>query len=141
MPDTRRAFLATCIGTAAAAAAPQDQPNPTIKTGVKVVNVYATVRNKKRQIIKTLTQDDFSIDEDTRPQTIRYFARESDLELTLGLLIDTSGSQRTVIGEERSASYRFIDQVLREDKDFAFLVRFDHVVELVVDLTSSRKPH
>lgn len=140
MPDTRRAFFATCIGTAAAAAAPQDQPNPTIKTGVKVVNVYATVRNKKRQIIKTLTQDDFLIDEDTRPQTIRYFARESDLELTLGLLIDTSGSQRTVIGEERSASYRFIDQVLREDKDFAFLVRFDHVVELVVDLTSSRKP-
>ena len=134
MPDTRRGFLAACLG--ATAASGQDTP---IKAGVKVVNVFATVRDKKGQIVKTLTQDDFSIEEDTRPQTIRYFARESDLELTLGLLIDTSGSQRRVIGEERSASYRFVDQVLREDKDFVFVIRFDHDVELVVDLTSSRK--
>ena len=142
MIDNRRGFLAACAGALAATTSQghnQDQANITLKTGVKVVNVIATVRDKKGQIVKTLTQDDFSIEEDTRPQTIRYFTRESDLELTLGLLIDTSGSQRRVIGEERSASYRFLDQVLREDKDFVFVIRFDHEVELVVDLTSSRK--
>jgi VWFA-related protein len=130
----RRTFLASCLGAVTSASA-QD----TIKAGVKVVNVFATVHDKKGQIVRTLTQDDFAIEEDGRPQTIRYFTRESDLELTLGLLIDTSGSQRRVIGEERSASYRFLDQVLREDKDIAFVIRFDHEVELVVDLTSSRK--
>ena len=137
---TVRGFLATCMGALAVQAQdPGAGPSTTLKTGVKVVNVIATVRDKKGQIVKTLVQDDFSIDEDGRPQTIRYFMRESDLELTLGLLIDTSGSQRRVIGEERSASYRFLDQVLREEKDFAFVIRFDQDVELVVDLTSSRK--
>ena len=134
---TRRGFLAACLGAVGAAA--QDSSNSTIKAGVNVVNVFATVRDKKGQIVKNLTQEDFAIDEDGRPQSIRYFARESDLELTLGLLVDTSGSQRRVISEERSASYRFLDQVLREDKDIAFVIRFDHDVELVVDLTSSRK--
>ena len=95
MPDHRRRFLAACLGA----------PNPTLKTGVKVVNVIATVRDKKDQIIKTLTQEDFSIDENTLPQTIRYFTRETDLELTLGLLVDTSGSQRRVLAEERAASF------------------------------------
>jgi VWFA-related protein len=139
--DGRRGFLATCLGAAGASivAAAQDPPNTTIKTDVKVVNVFASVRDKKGQIVKNLKQEDFTIDEDGRAQTIRYFARESDLELTLGLLVDTSGSQRRVIGEERSASYRFLDQVLREDKDIAFVIKFDHEIELVVDLTSSRK--
>ena len=126
--------MAACLGALALRA--QDAP---IKAGVKVVNLIATVRDKNGQIIKTLSKDDFLIEEDARPQTIRYFTRETDLELTLGLLIDTSGSQRRVIGEERSASYRFLDLVLREDKDFVFVIRFDHEVELVVDLTSSRK--
>ena len=126
--------MAACLGTLTLRA--QDAP---IKAGVKVVNVIATVRDKKGQITKTLSKDDFLLEEDARPQTIRYFTRETDLELTLGLMIDTSGSQRRVIGEERSASYRFLDLVLREDKDFVFVIRFDHEVELVVDLTSSRK--
>jgi VWFA-related protein len=59
--------------------------------------------------------------------------------LTLGLLIDTSMSQRRVLGQERTASYRFLDQVLREDKDKAFVIHFDREVELLEDLTSSRK--
>jgi VWFA-related protein len=139
--SSRRRFLETCAGVAAAStlASAQESPNATIKTDVKVVNVFATVRDKKGQIVKDLKQEDFSIEEDGRPQTIRYFARETDLELTLGLLVDTSGSQRRVIGEERSASYRFLDRVLREDKDIAFVIRFDHEIELEVDLTSSRK--
>jgi VWFA-related protein len=90
-------------------------------------------------MVQNLTKDDFTLEEDGRPQAIRYFSRETDLPLTLGLLIDTSMSQRRVLGQERTASYRFLDQVLREDKDKAFVIHFDREVELLEDLTSSRK--
>ena len=111
----------------------------TFSTDVKVVNILATVRNKQGQIVKNLTKEDFVLEEDGRPQTIKYFSRETDLPLTLGLLIDTSGSQRQVLGQERSASARFIDQVVREDKDMAFVIHFDFETELLQDLTASRK--
>jgi len=115
------------------------QKDSTFSTDVNVVNVFATVRDKKGQIVRNLTQDDFTLAEDGRPQSIRYFSQESGLPLTLGLLVDTSMSQRRVLGQERDASYRFLDQVLREDKDHAFLIHFDREVELLQDLTSSRK--
>jgi hypothetical protein len=102
-----------------------------------VVNVFATVRDKKGQILNNLNQDDFSLTKDGRPQTIRYFSREMDLPLTLGLLVDTSGSERRVIGEERDASHRFLDDVLGPDKDQAFVLHFDREVELLQDLTNS----
>ncbi len=79
------------------------------------------------------------LEEDAHPETIRYFSREIDLPLTLGLLVDVSQSQRRVLGEERKASTAFLNQVLREDKDRAFLIQFEREVELVKDLTSSRK--
>lgn len=112
---------------------------PIFSTGVKVVNVFANVRDKKGEIVKGLTKEDFILDEDGVTQTIKYFSQESDLPLTLGLLVDTSGSQRRLIDQERSASYRFFQQVLREDKDVAFVIHFDFEVELLQDLTSSRK--
>ncbi len=111
----------------------------TFSTDVNVVNVFAAVRDKKGQIVRDLNQDDFVLEEDGRPQTIKYFSRESNLPLTLGLLVDTSMSQRRVLGEERTASYKFLEQVLREDKDMAFVIHFDREVELLQDLTSSRK--
>ena len=105
-----------------------------------MVTVYATVRDKKSQIVANLTKDDFALDEDGRPQAITYFARENDLPLTVGLLVDTSLSQRRVLDQERSASSSFVDHTLREEKkDQAFLIHFDHEVELLQDLTSSRK--
>jgi VWFA-related protein len=106
---------------------------------VKVVNVLATVRDKKGAIVRDLNQNDFELKEDDRPQTIRYFSHETDLPLTLGLLVDTSLSQRRVLGEERDASATFLDQVLRTDKDLAFIIHFDKEVELLQDLTSSRQ--
>ena len=115
------------------------QDKPTFSTGVKVVNLFANVRNKNGQIVKDLTKDDFLLDEDGRAQVISYFSQESDLPLTLGLLVDTSGSQRRLIGEERSASYRFFEQVLRPEKDVAFVIHFDFETELLQDITSSRK--
>lgn len=111
----------------------------TIKTDVNVVNVFATVRDKKGQIVRDLTQADFMLQEDGRPQTIKYFSRESDLPLKLGLTVDTSPSQRRVLEQERGASFKFLDQVLREDKDLAFVLHFDSEVELLEDFTSSRK--
>ena len=117
----------------------QSQQDPVFSTDVKVVNVLATVRNKQGQIVRNLTQDDFVLEENGRPQAIRYFSREYDLPLTIGLVVDTSPSQARLLEEERSASYDFLDQVLREDKDLAFVIHFDGEVELLQDLTSSRR--
>ena len=112
---------------------------PPITQHVIVVNVLATVRDKKGAIVRDLTQNDFELKEDDRPQTVRYFSHETDLPLTLGLLVDTSLSQRRVLGEECDASATFLDQVLRVDKDQAFVIHFDREVELLQDLTSSRQ--
>ena len=115
------------------------QPNIKFSTDVNVVNVLATVHDRQGKVIKNLVQDDFTLEEDGRPQIIRYFSQETDLPLTLGLLIDTSGSQRRVLDSERRASNTFLEQVLREDRDKAFLIHFDQEVELLQDLTSSRR--
>jgi len=115
------------------------QTATTFSADVKVVNVLTTVRNKQGQIVSNLTQDDFTLSEDGHPQVLRYFSKETDLPLTLGLLVDTSMSQRRVLGEERDASHQFFEDVLREDKDKAFVIHFDREVELLQDLTSSRK--
>src|SRR5664279_2541516 len=119
--------------------AQQDQSETTtIKKDVNVVNVLATVRNKQGQIVNSLTKDDFKLDDDGKPQTIRYFAKVTDLPLTLGLLVDTSLSQRRVLEQERTASYTFLEDLLREWKDKAFVLHFDSEVELLQDLTNKR---
>jgi VWFA-related protein len=129
---SRRVFIAAAAGGLSRA---QDT---TFSTDVRVVSVLATVRDKQGRIAADLTKDDFDLTEEGRPQTIRYFSRETDLPLTLGLLVDTSLSQRQVLGEERVASRRFVEKVLREDRDQTFLIHFDHDTELLQDLTSSR---
>lgn len=106
-------------------------------TDVKVVNVLATVRNKTGELVGNLSQDDFVLAEEGRPQTIRYFARETDLPLVLGLMIDTSGSQRRVLDAERGASLRFLDSVVRETKDRVFIMQFDSSVQMRQALTNS----
>jgi VWFA-related protein len=115
------------------------QQGPTISVNVKLVTMFATVRDKHGALVRNLTKDDFVLQQDGHPQTITYFASDSDLPLTLGLLVDTSGSQRRVLDQERDASHAFIDHLLREDKDKAFVIHFDHEVELLQDLTSSRQ--
>jgi VWFA-related protein len=126
----------------------QDQPaqsehgqadKPGISVDVKVVNVLATVRDKKGELVTNFGQDDFKLEEDGHPQNITYFARQTDLPLTLGLLVDTSASQRRVLPEERGASQSFLDNLLREGQDQAFLIHFDREVELLQDLTASHE--
>src|SRR6266853_754842 len=110
----------------------------TIAVDVKVVTLPVTVRDKHGKIVRDLTKDDFTLQEDGHPQTIRYFAQEANLPLTLGLLVDTSMSQRNVLDQEKAASDSFLDQMLTAAKDQAFIIHFDREVELLQDLTSSR---
>src|SRR5271165_5347111 len=80
------------------------QDTPTFSSDVKVVNVLATVRDKHGQIVNNLTKDDFKLQQDGQPETIRYFTKVTDMPLTLGLLVDTSASQRRLLEQERIAS-------------------------------------
>ncbi len=116
----------------------QQETTTTITKDVNVVNVLATVRNKQGQLVNNLTKDNFKLEDDGKPQTIRYFAKVTDLPLTLGLLVDTSLSQRRLLEQERTASYTFLEDLLREWKDKAFVVHFDMEIELLQDLTNSR---
>jgi VWFA-related protein len=111
---------------------------PTFSADVKVVTILATVRDSENRTVKNLTKDDFVLEEDGRPQTIQYFSQESDLPLTIGLLVDTSRSQIHVLEPERKASYVFLDKILR-DRDQAFVAHFDIRVNLLQGMTSSRE--
>ncbi len=114
------------------------QQAPTFSSDVRVVNVLATVRDGKGNIVKSLNQDDFTLAEDGTPETIRYFSRETDTPLTLGLLVDTSFSMAGELDNEKRASGTFATNVLRDGKDSGFLIHFDREVELLRDLTTSR---
>jgi VWFA-related protein len=105
---------------------------------VDLVNVLCSVRNKQGGLVGNLTKDDFAISEDGKPQQLKYFARDTDLPLTIGLLIDVSKSQERLIDEEKSAADQFFQQVIGK-KDMAFLISFGEEAELLQDYTSSRK--
>jgi len=111
-------------------------PVTTMSVNVKVVTLPVTVRDKKGKIVKDLTKDDFDLEEDGKPQTIRYFSQETNLPLTVGLLVDTSMSERDNMDRERSASRSFLDQMITRPQDRAFVLHFDREVELLQDLTS-----
>lgn len=113
--------------------------DPVFSSDVKVVSLLATVRDRSGAIVKNLTKDDFRLEEDGRRQTIQYFSRESDLPLIIGLLIDTSRSMQTVFEAERVASTRFLEQMLRPDRDLAAVVHFDNKVGVLQEFTSSRE--
>jgi VWFA-related protein len=114
------------------------QDVPTFSTSANLVSLLATVHDHDGRIVNNLTPDDFVLLEDGVPQKIRYFSQESDLPLMICLLVDTSRSQKGVLGEESEASYTFLDQVLREGKDQACVVHFDTRVETLQGPTSSR---
>lgn len=115
------------------------QNDPTFSAAIKVVNLLASVRNKKGELNPDLQKSDFEVLENGRPQAIRYFACQTDLPLTLGLLIDTSMSQDKVLDAERSACFRFLDQVLRPRQDKVFISQFDSRILTRQELTASWK--
>src|SRR5277367_6495029 len=114
----------------------QDQSATTLKVNVNVVQLFFNVKDKRGALIPSLTKNDFQVLEDGKPQTIKYFAAESNLPLTLGILIDSSGSQMRVLDMEKQVGGEFLSQILRE-KDLAFVLSFDVNSELLQDFTSS----
>lgn len=116
----------------------QDQSVTTFKANVDVVQLFFNVKDKRGALIPGLTKDDFDVFEDTKPQTIKYFTAESNLPLTLGILIDSSGSQQRVLEMEKEVGGSFLSSILR-DKDMAFVISFDVNVDLLQDFTNSSR--
>jgi VWFA-related protein len=115
---------------------PQDSSD-VIRVNVDLVNILFTVRKKHGgALVPNLSKDDFSVYEEGKQQTVSRFSRETDLPLTLGLLIDISASQMNLIEVERAAASAFFGSVIRP-KDEAFLISFGKETELVHDLTNS----
>jgi VWFA-related protein len=116
----------------------QEKPTETLKVNVNVVQLFFNVKDKHGALIPSLKKEDFDIAEDGKPQTIKYFTAESNLPLTIGMMIDSSGSQRNVIDMEKEVGGAFLRQILT-DKDEAFVISFDITVDLLQDFT--RDPH
>ena len=130
-------ILISAVLTVGSVLLAQDQM-PSIKVDVDLVNILTSVRDKRGALIPNLQKEDFTILEDGKPQTIKYFTKETDLPLTIGLLVDVSGSQRNLIDIERSAASQFFRDVLRK-KDLAFLISFGEENELLQDYTGSAR--
>jgi len=111
------------------------KPQQTLKVNVNVVQLFFNVKDKKGTLIPNLKKDDFEIAEDGKPQTVKYFAAESNLPLTLGILIDSSGSQQRVLDMEKEVGGAFLKQILRNN-DEAFVIGFDVDVDLLQDFTN-----
>ena len=121
---------------AADAPGTDDQPTATFKSNVEVVQLFFNVKDKHGALIPALTKENFEILEDGKPQTIKYFKAETDLPLTLGILIDASGSQRHVLGIEQEVGGSFLESTLRP-RDMASIFSFDVDVNLLQDFTGS----
>jgi VWFA-related protein len=106
-----------------------------IRVRVELVNVLTTVTDKKNHLVTDLTKDDFRVFEDGKPQDIRFFSRETDLPLRIGMLIDTSNSVRDRLRFEQEAAVDFLEIALRPGKDLAFVVAFDVEPQLIQDYT------
>jgi VWFA-related protein len=110
-------------------------PTDKIKVRVDLVNVLMTVTNKKNRLEIDLAKDDFRVFEDDKPQTIRYFSRETNLPLRIGVLVDTSTSIHDRLRFEQEAAIDFLSATLRPAKDLAFVVAFDVQMQVVQDYT------
>ncbi len=131
-------LAALCAPSAAQEPKPQDEDQAveTFKVAVNVVNLLFNVKTKKNgALVPNLTKDGFEVFEDGKPQTIKYFTAETNLPLTLGILFDTSGSQRHVLDMQKQIGGAFLRELMTA-KDLAFVISFDVQVELLQDFTS-----
>jgi Ca-activated chloride channel family protein len=112
-------------------------PQATLSVNVKVVALDAVVHDKQGQLAAGLDKDSFQLHVDGKPVPIRYFNRDNDLPLTVGLLIDTSGSETVYFDTEALAGDTFLRNTLTNPEDRAFVARFDSEVVLLQGMTSS----
>lgn len=115
-----------------------DAPMTTLKVDVNLVNLFFTVKDKDGALIPHLTKENCSVQEDKTPQTLKHFQAENNQPLTLGILLDTSGSQQRVLPLEKDFGGQFLSRVLKS-KDEAFLVSFDVDVDLLQDYTNNAR--
>ena len=115
--------------------APQ-QSGQTFKREVNLVDVLFTVLNRRNKLVPDLEQGDFKVFDEGKPQEIRYFSKQSDLPLRIGMLLDTSNSIRDRIKFEQDASVGFLFSVLRRNKDEAFVMTFDDEPQILQAFTS-----
>src|ERR1022692_1394267 len=113
-----------------------DQSVATFKLQVNLVDMFFTVKDKQGNLVPHLTKDDCTVSEDKVPQKLKTFVAETHQPLTLGILLDTSGSQERVLPLEQDAGSQFLERVLKP-KDEAFLLSFDVNVDLLQDYTNS----
>src|SRR6266576_1739478 len=124
------ATVAVNLSIPATSQEPAAQAPPVIKSQVSLVNIFATVRDKKKHIVPTLKKEDFHVFEDDQEQKIAFFANERALPITLGLLIDTSRSEENRLPAEQEAATGFLNQVLRKG-DEAMVISFGTDVDLL----------
>src|SRR5580658_8786584 len=138
---------ATATTTTANSNAPADIPTSgsagTISVKANLVVMPAIVRDKKGALVNDLKKENFSLEVDGQAQPIRYFDHDTDVPLTLGLLVDVSGSMRNELDPEKTASQSFLDTMLAPSKgnrgsDKAFIVQFAKEVELLQDATDAQ---
>ena len=106
-----------------------------IRVRVELVNVLFTVNDRKNRLVLNLSKDDLKVFEDNKPQSIRFFSRETDLPLRIAILIDTSNSIRERLRFEQEAAIDFLTTTLRPHKDQAFVVAFDVEPQLLQEYT------
>jgi VWFA-related protein len=126
------------VSTAPAQAPEDEQSVATFKLQVNLVDVFFTVKGKDGTLVPHLTKSDCNIKEDNAPQTLKSFVAETQQPITLGILLDTSGSQQNVLSLEQEVGGQFLERVLRP-KDEAFLLSFDVNVDLMQDFTNSAR--
>ena len=131
-------LVSALVVSALAALLLAQDDSATLKVEVNLVNILFTVRDKKGGLVGSLNKEDFKVFEDGKEQGVKYFNRETDLPLTIGLLIDVSASQMNLIDIEKNAAYQFFGSVLRK-QDLAFLISFGEDSELLQDYTNSAK--
>src|SRR5262249_9556561 len=107
----------------------------TIPVRINLVNVLATVLNRRNKLVADLSKDDFKVTDDGVPQDIRFFSQQSDIPLRIGLLLDTSNSIRDRIKFEQDAAVNFLFTVLRRGKDQAFAMTFDDEPQMIQTFT------
>jgi VWFA-related protein len=133
-------FVMPLLAAAIALPARPQEPTiqgPTIKTQVNLVNLFVTVRDKNKRIATDLKQDDFKVSEDGQDQKIAFFSKEVTLPITLGLLMDTSGSEQYMLGAIQDGASSFLNRVMRKG-DEAMIMSFDLDVDLLADFTDDR---
>jgi VWFA-related protein len=131
--------LAAAVAASLAMPATPQEPSqgPALRSTVNLVNLFATARDKNKRIVGDLKQEDFKVFEDNQEQKIAFFSKEVTLPITLGLLIDTSGSEQNRLGAEQEAASRFLERVMRKG-DEAMVMSFDLDVDLLADFTDDR---